>query len=485
MPVTTTHPEYDAALTKWQLVRDCIAGSTAVKERTTTYLPAPDPTNTTPENAERYRQYIERAVFMPVTKRTRYGLLGNVFRRDPKWELPAAIEELAENVDGAGQSVIQLSKWVVGELLAVGRVGLLVDYPMLERPVTRAQARLMGLRPQVLGYATESILNWRYGLLPNGQRGLTLLVLLESADISTDEFEVKTEAQYRVLRIDEAGNCTVQLYDAKGQPKTDPIYPRRGDGNAWREIPFVLSGAETNQEGVDDAPLYTMADVNIAHYRNSADYEEGVYMHGQGTMFVSVGEMTLDDFTKSNPEGIKVGARRGHILGNGGSADLLQTSANSAAFEAMQHKEEQMVAIGARIITKQGSAKTAEEVRLNAAGESSTLDTLVGNASEGIEKALELAAVYENADPDTVLFSLNRDFFGGAYDPQAAMAKMQELDRKLIAKKDYRDWLRGNDGLDPDRKDEDIDEEAENEQPDLPPLDEDPPALPVGDEEVA
>lgn len=480
MPVTTTHPDYDAAKSKWQLVRDCASGGQAVKARTTTYLPAPNPTDTSPENAERYRQYLERAVFMPVTKRTRNGLLGNVFRRDPKIELPAPIQELTENVDGAGQSVIQLSKWVVGELLGVGRVGLLADYPMMERPVTRAQARLIGLRPQILGYPTEAILNWRYGLV-NGARGLTLLVLLESADVSTDEFTIKTEAQYRVLRIDEVGNCTVQLYDAKGQPKTDVSYLRRGDSSNWREIPFVILGAENNQEGIDDAPLYPLAELNIAHYRNSADYEEGVYMHGQGTLFVSVGEMTLDDFNKSNPAGIQVGARKGHILGNGGSANLLQMAANSAAYEAMQHKEEQMVAIGARIITKQGSAKTAEEVRINAAGESSTLDTLVGNASEGIEKALELAAIYENTDPDAVFFTLNRDFFGGNYDPQAAMAKMQELDRGLIAKKDYRDWLRGNDGLDPDRVDDDIDEEVENEQPALPPLDEEPPV----DEEVA
>lgn len=468
MPVDTKHKEYTANQNKWSLVRDCVAGQEAIKAKKQAYLPIPNPTDKSPENIARYDQYLERAMFLNITARTKNGLVGAVFRRDPSLSLPSAIEELQENVDGAGQSVIQMSKWCIGELLTTGRVGLFVDYPTVEAQPNVAQSRAMGLRPNVLQYQAEAIINWRYGLV-NGAQKLTMVVLREWVDVSTDEFDTDMKAQYRVLKMDEAGNYTMRLFNEKREAITGITYPRRGDGSNWKEIPFVVIGSENSMQGIDDAPLYPLAVVNIGHYRNSADYEEAVFMHGQGTLFVDVGQMTLDDFTKKNPEGILVGARKGHILGAGGNAILLQMEANSSAFEAMESKESQMIAIGARIITKGGSAKTAEEIKVTSSTESSVLDDVVGNTSEGIEQALEFATVFMNGDPDEVLFSLNREYFGGQYDPQAAMAKMQELDRGLIAKKDYRDWLRGNGGINPDRDDEVIDEEVEN-QPGMPDL---------------
>lgn len=74
-------PEYSEAKKSWDLVKDCVTGSRAVKARETVYLPMPDPTNSSEENKARYWALLNRAMFLNVTGRTRQGLIGAVFRK--------------------------------------------------------------------------------------------------------------------------------------------------------------------------------------------------------------------------------------------------------------------------------------------------------------------------------------------------------------------------------------------------------------------
>jgi hypothetical protein len=64
------------------------------------------------------------------------------------------------------------------------------------------------------------------------------------------------------------------------------VQPKRGDGEAWNYIPFTFVGSVNNDETPDLPPLYDLAVLNVAHYRNSADYEESCYMVGQPTPYL-------------------------------------------------------------------------------------------------------------------------------------------------------------------------------------------------------
>ena len=48
-------------------------------------------------------------------------------------------------------------------------------------------------------------------------------------------------------------------------------------------IPFSFVGADNNDATVDESPLYPLAQLNVAHYRNSADYEQSLFIVGQAT----------------------------------------------------------------------------------------------------------------------------------------------------------------------------------------------------------
>lgn len=417
MGVSTVHPQYALAENRWQLVRDCVEGQDAVKRQNTGYLPATFAT----DDPERYEQYIERAYFMGVTGRTKDALLGMVFRKAPTADLPPAIEALTEDIDGAGQSLTQLSKEMVGDLLTVGRYGLLVDYPTTEEGLDAETEMRMGLRPVIASYPAESIINWRFEGI-QGRKQLTLLVLAEDIPKNLDEFSHDFQTVYRVLRLRD-GVYTQALYDSQGMLQGEEYAPRMAGGGTFDRIPFHIAGSTNNYPYPDIAPLVDMAHLNIAHYQSTAELKENQFFSAQGTLHLDTGEMNTDEFKALNPNGVTIGRRVGIVTSGGGRAVLLQGDSRQADILAtMGHEEAQMVAIGARLVQRGAQAETAEAARINASAEASTLDSLVNNASEAIEAALEDLALFIGADPNTVQYRLNTDFWEAGLSPQDLQA---------------------------------------------------------------
>ena len=459
MPVTTIHPEYLEALPRVQLVRDFAQGDFAVKGKTTDYLPPFVPA--TLNNNQRYAQYLLRAYVLGLTGRTKESLVGMIFRKPAEHVIPPVMQPLIENIDGAGQSIEQLAKMVVGELLEAGRYALLVDYPAAPDGIDSETEARLGLRPVVSGYAFEALINWRHEVI-NGARKLVLAVLKEEKDAAEDEFGHETETVYRVLRLRD-GVYTQQMYDADDKPITDEYAPRMSGGASFDHIPLHIIGSQNNLPDVDVAPLYQLAVLNRAHYQTTADHRENLFIHGQLTLGVS-SELTWEEFAAANPDGVQVGARTGHFLGKGGTFSSVTAPESSSLRVALQDLEAQAVSIGAQLITRGGQAETAEAARLNAGAEASALDTLTNNCSEGIEAALEDVARFIGADPDAIEYTLNTSFWEAQLDSQSLLAVMAAKQQGLIATSDALTMIRqGRIQLAPDRSNEIIMEELANE----------------------
>lgn len=451
MPVTTQHREYTAHLDQWTRNRDASKGQKAVKHAGHKYLPGFQP-----EDKERYESYKKRARFLNVTGRTKAALVGAVFRREPEVELPTIIEYLKEDADGSGESLTQVSKKIVDDTLQTGRYGLLVDYPSAPEGLTEEQVAAMDLRARIACYRAESIINWRTITIA-GRQMLSMVVLEESAEKikDNDPFEVSTEKQYRVLWL-ENGQYRQDIYDRHGELLAEPTYPRDRDGNPWNEIPFVFIGADANQPTPSDAPLSDLADANISWYQVSADHMENLHMHGQVTLGIS-SPLSYAQFKEANPNGIMVGALAGHFLGEGGGFTTATAPESSSLSKALEDIKADMINIGARLVQPRTGQKTAEEARIDAASEMSVLETLVGNVSEGIEKAVEFVARFMGADDAAAEFSLNREFWDYTPDAQILATIMGLEDRGHMAATDVRDYLRRVGMLKPERTDEEID----------------------------
>ena len=457
MTVETKNPEYEMYLPVWEKTRDSVKGSVSVKDKRQIYLPVPDTESNDDRvgsESMRYRQYLKRALFTNFTGRTKNALVGAAFRKMPVLELPTGLDYLLEDATGDGLGLVQMAKDELSNLLETGRTFFLVDYPQAEDGLSAEDVTMLDLRASIVPYTAEQVINWRTEAV-GGRKLLTLCVISEPYKDGGDEFSHDTEIQYRVLRLNEDG-YSQQIY-RDGVPYSEEVYPKRADGSTWDIIPGMFVGSKNNDATVDDAPLSDIADVNIAHYRNSADYEESCFLTGQPTLFITH-SLSMEQWLDYNPAGIKLGSRAGHVLGETGSATLVQADPNNLVLEAMRAKENAMIAIGARIVTDRGGNETAEGARIRFASENSVLGDIVHNLSQAIQQCLvwcgEFMGVGEVAE-----FDINREFYDKSVDPQLLMSMITLLDRQIISDQDIFDRLKAGGIIDADRNLEDIKQE--------------------------
>ena len=462
MPVTSKNPTYEKYLPMWQKTRDAVAGTNAIKakEKRKIYLPAPDDSNDT-LSVERYDQYIKRAVYTNFTARTKNALVGAAFRKKPESEIPTELEYLLEDATGDGLSLEQLAKDELANLLETGRGFFLVDFPQTDDGLSLEQVQAMQLQASIVPYTAEQVINWKTTVI-NGRKYLSLVVLEETYLQADDEFSHESKTQHRVLRLRDDG-YTQQLYRDE-EPYSEEFYPLRGDGSKWDMIPGLFVGSQNNDSTIDDAPLADIAEVNIAHYRNSADFEESCFLTGQPTLFITH-SLSMEQWAEYNPNGIKLGSRAGHVLGDTGSATLLQADANSLVGDAMMKKESQMIAIGARIITDRTGNETAEGARIRFASENSVLGDLVGNLSNALEQCIKWCGEFMNTPDVDCYFDINREFYDKSVDPQMVMAMITLMDREIIAENDVFMKLKSAGLVEPERTLEEVKQERGDANP--------------------
>jgi len=459
--VAYVRPEVEALLARWAMIRDVLAGEEAVKlhdlvtlesgapSLTTDlyyrYLPQPNPSVQDAANIERYRQYIERAVFYPVTGRTHDGLVGQAFLRKPVIELPVGLEYLADDCDGAGVGIEAQARKSLGQNLGFGFGGLLTDYPPVPPGMTKAQQEAMNIRPAILLYEPEQVINWRTKVI-GSKRVLVMVVLAESYETSDDGFEIKTAPQWRRLLLDDTGGYVVELYrqatvDGKAEFQMVPGYPvipLNSSGQRFAHIPYHPFGAINNDPEPDPAPMYQHAALNVAHYRCSADYFESAYYNGQTTAAVFG---ITDDWWKDVLKGkLNLGARGGIPLPPGGGIDGYQPGPNTLSYEAMQHIELQMASLGAKLIEQKAVNITATEARQNHASEISVLGTCAVNIASVYTMAINDAAEFVGAE-QTGKFEIDPEFELGSLTAQELQQVVACWKDKAISTSEMRDKL--------------------------------------------
>jgi len=437
-------PEYTNELPKWETVDDCDKGQQAITQGGETYLPKPNATDTSPENQARYEAYLTRAMFANYTQKTISGLVGEVYSKDPEVELPSTLEVLKEDVDDTGVTLNQQSKKTVRNVLKFGRGALFVDYPQVEGQVSRADQESGKVRPSIVCYDPRCIINWRVAKVGFANK-LTLVVIEEEIQVvdPEDEFTTKPQKQWRVLKMEEgiykreiwvkSDDKTVSTEDFVIVPGSE-VYPVKGNGQFWEEIPFIFPGSQNNDPDVDMSPTYDLAVINIGHYRNSADNEESSFLVGQPTL--AIAGLTQGWVDKNFKNGVQFGSRAAVLLPEGGSANLVQADPNTIPFAGMEHKEKQMVAIGARIVQDSSVAKTATQAGGERASETSVLSNVSRNVSQAYKQCLLWSWMYSDSnaveDSEEIKYELNTDYEISRLDPQLLLALVSTWQSGLI-----------------------------------------------------
>jgi hypothetical protein len=184
---TVTEPriEYTDQLIDVQRNRAAVAGERSVKRGGVKFLPPlasmccsitydengeqqfRQSITLTKEGQAAYTKYIALASFYGATGRTVDGLVGLIFSKNPVQELPPIIEYLNENADSKGNSLRDLAKQAATEAMISPRSGILVARPSTPEGSSIADVEAQNLRPKLLSYKFEDIINWDYEVINN------------------------------------------------------------------------------------------------------------------------------------------------------------------------------------------------------------------------------------------------------------------------------------------------------------------------------
>ncbi len=417
------HPDFDALASVWRKMRDVLAGQRAVKSAHTLYLPMLDS-----QNGAQYDAYKARADFYPATQRTILGLLGMIFRKPTSYVVPDVlakqVDEHRRDITLAGVSLESFSFHTVGEMLSVGRGYVVVSYHAASN------------RPYWRLLKAENVINWRTQRNPiTGDVEFTMIVYRDT-DLKLDgddPFEQEYEEVIKTMRLIPnadlpsldypMGFCIAETF-RKRKVGDNRENPGGGVRDEWvrdepaevllrtgRPVPFVPVigfNAYDLDPSIKAPPLEALADLNLSHYRTSADLEHGAHYCAMPTPWVT-GYQAKDS--------LYIGASSAWTIANDAArVGMLEfTGQGLGALEKRWEAKQQLMAtVGARMLeSRTRAAETAEALRLRQGESSSALEQIAATASDVLSYALWLHCWWiSTTEPkdDAVTLNVNRDF---------------------------------------------------------------------------
>lgn len=408
MTVTTQHPQYKSNLSKWQTMRDCVSGQEAMRANASKYVPP-----LSGLSDEELSAYYDRAVYVNFVGRVKDAQAAMLFRKPPQYSVSTALELILNDVTLDGISMTSFAEKIVNELLEVTRCGVLVDHPQYQTPdgqvLTRAAQEGLGLRPYARMYYAENIVNWR-AEERNGSIIVTRVVLFETSLVDGDnEFEQVVEERFRVLELVD-GVYIQRIFKPikRGGSEfveNEQITPLMA-GLPLTYIPFVFFGSTDSGSDVERPMLLDLANLNIAHYRNYADYENAIHFTGLPTAVITGVNAQAD-----SP--IVLGSTQAMVFSNPqAKAEFLEFKGEGLGTlrTAMQDKKDEMAVLGARMLaSEKKAAEAAETMAERSRGEIGVLTALSLATSRGLNQVLDIMADWLNISGDNTV-ELNTDF---------------------------------------------------------------------------
>ena len=193
--------------------------------------------------------------------------------------------DAAQDIDGEGNS---LKAWGLGTDALVLRDGgclLMADAPQ-GTPENRAQERAQGRRPTFSAAERRNVLNWRT-VKRGGRRVPIAVTILEWHEAEDQEFGVKLEPRYRVMKggswrlLEITGNggkgVTAQYnirvaVDADRRPQEGTFTGPRGE--VLESPPVVWYGVSRDGFGEGGLPLLSLANLTLDWFREYSDLKE-------------------------------------------------------------------------------------------------------------------------------------------------------------------------------------------------------------------
>lgn len=447
--------EYKRLVKKWKIIDDICN-----VENVENYIKTLNANDTSLENIERNRLFKENAIFYELASFTRQTLLGLLFKRWPKLNVPKLLEYVEKNVNGEGISIYQLSQMVAKEVIGKGKAGLLVDFPQVdEQPSATDMAELKYIST-IHYFKPEQI------LLPVETITVGGVCVLSRVRLSTSvEENYETIPVIRELLLDNGIYVSREWRSIKEKwEMVNETFVKGGNGQYLNYIPFAFVGSETNTKETNQPPLYGICKINIGHYNNSADYEDSC--HTCGVIQPWASGLSMAEIKEMEENGFYFGCGRLIGLGEGGTLGFAQGQPNQIVREAMDKKVNDIVGLGGSFIMPGSAVKTATQSEGEQDTQHSKLSLIASNISEAVTKCLNWVCDFMNISiTDDLEYTIFQDFKSYKTDAHMITALSNAITAGHYRKEAFVNWQKKHGIEDEEQNTEEILEELEEQSP--------------------
>ena len=374
------------------------------------------------------------------------------------------MKDYVNNVDGKGHSMSQFAVKVCRDALITGWGGILVDMPDASDAVSVDELERLGLYAYMTYYTAEDIINYNYrtsGRLTE----LEFVILKEKVNEpkEADRYSFEEKEYYRVLELDDDGFYVQTLYNDKLEVVAS-VSPKM-NGDRFRFIPFAFTSSE---DYPSDPMLLDLVNVNLSHYRKSADIENGAHITGVPTPWGQGFDPEVDE--KGNPKPFKFGGTEIKYLPSGASLSYLEFNGGGCNLltALMDKDEERMATLGARIIAQQRKGvEAAETAKIHNAAENSVLAEFANMMSSVLGRMLRIYLSWSTSTDvpqDEVSVKINTDYDVSTMSPQEIATLVSLWQSRGIAKRDLFRNLQEGEVIEADRDFDEMNAEIEEEQ---------------------
>ncbi len=429
------------------------------------------------QNEYSYVNYLERSVFLNAASRARDGFLGAIFAKNPVIKYDS--EKGKEDPLKAGNDFINkyirnkpsyiFLKDVTKKILDLGRCGILVDRPSEVENTSDSV-------PYVVCYSADNILNWDYDIVNGNEIYLTYVLLATNKtsnifDPNTGGLQHEEKTEYRVLRLDENGHYVQEIFEEinKAENKEEQNSPFTSankekksfviekiatviptmNGKPMKKIPFFFINVYDLNPNVTKPPMLDLVDMNIAHFRNSADIERGLHYTALPTPWIAGFNPDTQFLIGSETAWVSenVEAKAGFLEYQGQGLNALK--------EALNKKESLMAVLSARLLESNRGTESSESQKIRRLGEDSILANISLNVEAGLNKAFHFAGEWDgdkNAE-NNFSISLNKQYTVTVVKSDVVATMLNALLKGRISMKTWLSYLRNQDLLSPSTSD--------------------------------
>ncbi len=387
----------------WDLIDDLMHGTEAMRAKRTDYLPMYEQEDALDYDKRLkatvlhhgFRQAVERNAVRPFAKPVQIKLPEGVET------LPEPLDRIAQDVDGEGTDLTELSRRLMTDGVARGLAIILVDHPTISDSLNAAQAEELDLRPRFKRIMPRNLIGWTETTNASGDREIAEVRIKEMRTEKVGDFG-QVDVPYircikapRLVPAVEDGESVVQqvpgMFALYRYHDEDGEYKLVEEGaHSYPGLPLVVMQFGERRGLVECLPpMLDVAHLNLAHWKSSSRQTQYIDTIRLAVLFGA--GMNEDELAN----GIVIGP--GRLNGSTNPDAKLSYAEHSGAgakagYDELDRLEAKMAEAGSEPMRTKSGNPTATGKAIDAAKASTDVEAWVRLLESGIEQAYQVAA---------------------------------------------------------------------------------------------